>query len=293
MALQGLSWFGIGGVPPGDAPEAYRWERRLHWVMIGVALLSIPGFYFEELSSGRPARILGEAIEVFILAAFTVELGWMLHLTRFKARYLFRNWLDLIAIVFTVASVVGFETEWVTLVRLTRIAIVGLLLMRAFAASSRLFRKGGLPYLLVFGFVALLLSGFGFYWLEPTVKSYGEGLWLAVVTGATIGYGDFVPTTTAARFFAVFIVILGVATMSMVTANIAALLVGEDERRLRQEMHEDIRTMRLEVARLIGDEERVVIRELHRDVRHLREELESVRRQIEALRRERGQDRPD
>lgn len=288
MALRGLSWFGIGGVPPGDAPEAYLWERRLHWVMIGVALLSVPGFYFEELASGRPARVLGEVIEIFILVAFTAELGWMLHLTRLKVQYLFRNWLDVLVIVFTLASLVGFETEWVTLVRLTRVAIVGLLLMRTFAASRKVFRKGGLPYLLVFGFVVLLLSGFGFYWLEPTVHSYGEGLWLAVVTGATIGYGDFVPTTTAARFFAVFIVVVGVATMSMVTASIAALLIGEDERRLRQEMHEDVRTMRVEIARLITDEERTIIRELHRDVRHLRGELESVREEIEALRRARG-----
>ena len=54
--MRGLSWIGIGGVPPDDNPQAYVWEHRLHWVMICVALLSIPGFYFEELASTRPAR---------------------------------------------------------------------------------------------------------------------------------------------------------------------------------------------------------------------------------------------
>lgn len=278
-----LAWMGIGGVPPNDEPAAYLWEQRLHWVMIGVALLSIPGFYLEELASARPARILGATIEGFILLAFSVELYWMLRVTRQKAGYLVRNWLDVLVILFTLASLVGFESEWVSLVRLTRLAIVGLLLMRAVGASRRLFRKGGLPYLLVFGVVALLMSGFGFYWLEPTVHSYGEGLWLAVVTGATIGYGDFVPTTTAARLFAVFIVVVGVATMSMVTASIAALMVGEDENRLRHEMHEDIRNMRQELARMIDEEERAVVRELHHDVRQLRDEIARLREDVKQM----------
>ncbi|MFO1319674.1 MAG: ion channel [Burkholderiales bacterium] len=271
---------GMGGVPPDDVPEAYVWERRLHWVMIGVALLSIPGFYLEELSTARPLRILGALIEGFILVAFVAELVWMLRVTRQQARYLANNWLDLLIIAFSAASLAGIETEWVAMVRLLRIAIVGLLLMRAFGASRKLLRRGGLPYILVFGFISLLLSGFGFYWLEPTVRTYGEGLWLAFVTGATIGYGDFVPTTTAARFFAVFIVMVGVATMSMLTASIAALLVGEDETRLRQEMHADIRDMRSELARLIDEEERAVLRELHADVRELREEIARLRDEV-------------
>jgi ubiquinone biosynthesis protein UbiJ len=75
---------------------------------------------------------------------------------------------------------------------------------------------------------------------------------------------------------------VGVATMSMVTASIAALLIGEDERRLRQEMHEDIRSMRQELGRLITTEERALTRELHRDVRELRAELARLRDEVRA-----------
>jgi voltage-gated potassium channel len=267
-------------VPPNDSPEAYVWERRLHWVMIVVALMSIPALYLEELSDARPVRILGAAVEVFILVAFTGELVWMLRLTQQRAAYLMRNWLDLLVIAFTLAGLAGFGTEWVALVRLTRALVVGMLLVRAMAASRRLFRRGGLPYVLVFALAAVLMAGFGFFWLEPTVHSYGEGLWLAIVTGTTIGYGDFVPTTAAARTFAVVIVVVGVATMSMVTASIAALMVGEDESRMRHEMHEDIRQMRLEIGKLIDEEERSVIRELHLDVRELREDIAKLREEV-------------
>lgn len=283
-------WAGIGGAPEDDSPKARAWEKRLHPVMIGVVILSLAGFLGEELLGTQPARVLGAAVETFVLLAFCAELAWMLHLTRFRLRYLMRNWLDLVVIGFSVAGLVGFETQWTVLVRLSRLGLVGVLLVRAAGVGSRLFRKGGLPYTLVFGLVALLLSGFGFFWLEPTVSSYGEGLWLAFVTGATIGYGDFVPTTTGARYFAALIAIVGVATMSIVTASIAALLVGEDERRLREEMHDDIRSMRGDLATLISAEERRVLEELRAEMVQVRSELRALAASLESSR---GRDASD
>jgi len=124
-AQRGRQWLGIGGVPPGEQDVAYRWERRLHWVMIGIALLSIPAFYLEEFAEGRRSfRLLGSFIEIVILAAFTTELVWMLRLTRQKWRYLARNWLDVLVVLFSLASVAGIETEWVAMVRLDRKSVV-------------------------------------------------------------------------------------------------------------------------------------------------------------------------
>ena len=73
------------------------------------------------------------------------------------------------------------------------------------------------------------------------------------MTGATVGYGDFVPTTAASRFFAVIMVIAGFAMLSLVTASIAAYFIGEDEKILRREMHQDIKVLREEVAKLRSD----------------------------------------
>ncbi len=94
------------------------------------------------------------------------------------------------------------------------------------------------------------IAGLGFYWLEPQVTSYADGLWLAFITGATVGYGDLVPTTAASRVFAVFIVLLGYAVFSIVTATISALFIGEDEKRFEHELHADIRALRTEIATL-------------------------------------------
>jgi len=65
-----------------------------------------------------------------------------------------------------------------------------------------------------------------------------------------VGYGDLVPSTPASRVLAVFIVILGFGLLSLVTASIAALMVGEDEKRMRRELHADMRILLREIAEL-------------------------------------------
>lgn len=243
-------WIGMGGVPSHDNPRAYLWERRLHWLMIGVALLSIPAFLFETAESFVSLRRLGLKLDAFILAAFSLELLWMLWLTHQRSLYLMRNWLDMLIIVAAAASLTGWEGEWIPLARLLRVTMVLLFLVRILGSLRNLFSPTAMPYVLGLGAVTMALAGAGFYWLEPTIESYGDGLWLAFVSGATVGYGDVVPTTTASRIFAALMVLVGYAILSMVTASIAAFFVGEDEKHLRREIHHDIKALREEVAQL-------------------------------------------
>ena len=101
----------MGGVPPHDSPLAYLWERRLHWVMIAVALLSIPAFLFETATNFTAFRQLGLTLDAFILAAFSFELLWMLWVTHQRSQYLMRNWLDLLIIIAAAASLTGYWIE--------------------------------------------------------------------------------------------------------------------------------------------------------------------------------------
>lgn len=55
-----------------------------------------------------------------------------------------------------------------------------------------------------------------------------------------------------------FIVVIGFGMLSLTTASIAAFFIGEDEAKLRHEMHHDIR-------------------ELHREVTALRDEIRQLR----------------
>lgn len=251
MTAQVGQYIGLGGVVPDDNARAHAWEKRLDGVMIGIALLSVL-VTFADVQSDRPWFIaLANSFHWFIFAAFTAELLWMLHLSSRKWAYLARNWLNVVIIVVAVFSLAGLVSGfWVASARAARLALVSLLIARAVSGIGGALVVRGVP--LVFGLAILMviLAGVGFFLLEPTVHSFSDGLWLAFVTGATVGYGDLVPTTTASRVFAVVMVLVGLALLSMVTATISAFFIGEDEKRTRREMHRDVRELRKEVRAL-------------------------------------------
>jgi voltage-gated potassium channel len=114
----------------------------------------------------------------------------------------------------------------------------------------RLVRRG-LWYSLALCLGILLLGGLGFWALEPAVLSLQDGLWLAFTTAATVGYGDTVPHTPAGRAFAVLVVLLGLAVLSLVTASLAAIFVENDvqaeEHQLQRELMHELHALRTQV----------------------------------------------
>ena len=67
----------------------------------------------------------------------------------------------------------------------------------------------------------------------------GEGMWWAVQTATTIGYGDVVPTTAAGRAVASLVMILGVAFVSILTAFIVSDLVARHAERQQKEIEQE------------------------------------------------------
>ena len=90
---------GIGGIPPHDNPEAYLWERRLHWVMVFVALLALPSSYLEVAYAQGALHWLGRSLDGLILIAFSAEFLWMLRLVHQRSLYVLHNWLNLLIIL--------------------------------------------------------------------------------------------------------------------------------------------------------------------------------------------------
>ncbi|HRN76988.1 potassium channel family protein [Ottowia sp.] len=129
-------------------------------------------------------------------------------------------------------------------------------------ARRRHLVRRGLVYSLFLVAAILLLGGVGFWALDPRVHSLQDGLWLAFTTAATVGYGDVVPSTTLSRVFAVIVVLLGLAVLSLVTASLAAIFVEEK----------------------VEEEERQIERDLMQEIRGLRHQVEALREEVRYLR---------
>ena len=56
--------------------------------------------------------------------------------------------------------------------------------------------------------------------------SLGSGLWWAVQTVTTVGYGDHVPTTVAGQIVAALVMLLGIGLITVITASITSGFVS-------------------------------------------------------------------
>jgi voltage-gated potassium channel len=71
----------------------------------------------------------------------------------------------------------------------------------------------------------------GFLLVEPTITGPFEAFYFTIVTMFTVGYGDFVPTTTISRILALIVVVGGVTAAVTVLQSIFDLVVTKDIRR--------------------------------------------------------------
>ena len=60
---------------------------------------------------------------------------------------------------------------------------------------------------------------------DSNIKNFGDGLWWAVTTVTTVGYGDRFPVSTEGRLLAVLLMIAGISLVGVITASVASWFV--------------------------------------------------------------------
>jgi voltage-gated potassium channel Kch len=103
-------------------------------------------------------------------------------------------------------------------------------------ASGREQRKGLRPrdaaiLIIVVWFLAIAVFGIVEHLVEPKVFStVWLGMWWALVTVTTVGYGDVVPVSTAGRIIASFLLLGGLAFLTVIIAMITGGFVARYQR---------------------------------------------------------------
>jgi voltage-gated potassium channel Kch len=65
---------------------------------------------------------------------------------------------------------------------------------------------------------------------RKSFPSIGSGLWWAVQTVTTVGYGDHVPATVAGRLVAALVMLVGIGFLTVITAAITSTFVSRSRR---------------------------------------------------------------
>jgi voltage-gated potassium channel len=101
-------------------------------------------------------------------------------------------------------------------------------------ATRAVARRRIFPYLAAVTFVIAVGAGVLVTLVDskdfPTLE---DGIWWAIVTLGTVGYGDIVPTTTTGRIVGSIVIVFGVTFISFLTATVTSAFVSAEQSEAR------------------------------------------------------------
>jgi voltage-gated potassium channel len=236
-----------------------RIRHRAEAVMFVLALLVVPAIVLEETSSDT-LQAVAFVLNVVIWVGFASELAFVLAVASSRRRTLRAHWLDaaIVVVSIPVTPAALQSTRALRLLRLLRFVRLGLLGGRAVVAARTLFSPSGLRYVVVLVLLSVVVAGSALAMVDSEdVGSIWDGIWWALTTVTTVGYGDVVPRSVAGRLVAAAVMLIGIGFFALLTAAVAATFVKQDERpdELRAQLDEIVaRPDRIE--RALGERER-------------------------------------
>ena len=112
------------------------------------------------------------------------------------------------------------------------------------------------PYLALVTLGVGVLSGFVVTLVDRTdFPNFGTGIWWAIVTLGTVGYGDVVPHTPWGRVVGSVVIVFGVTFISFLTAVVTSMFVSaeqQEQRRLAEERRAAAENEARELLRGLG-----------------------------------------
>jgi voltage-gated potassium channel len=191
-------------------------------------------------------------IDYMVWALFALEYVIKLYLAPNRWKYVRTHILDLIivAVPFFRPARIG------RLANLSRLGRVGIVAERAIVRGKAVMTHRGLHFvLLAVGIIVFACAGLVTVAERnapgSNIHNFGQGLWWAIVTVTTVGYGDRYPVTPFGQGLAVFLMLAGIGLLGVLTATFASYFVGQDLDETKAEQ-EGLR-QELEAARVDRD----------------------------------------
>ncbi len=203
-----------------------RIERATEYPLLTLALLMVP-----LLALPLAADLSEQANRWFLIADYVI---WGAFATVFGAKLLVapNRWGYVKTHPLEAAMVV---LPFLRPLRLVRVLTL-LRLAVALGLNTRLIRafflRRGTGFVVAALLVAIVGGGTIVFAAEQNhagseITSFGDSIWWAVVTLTTVGYGDYAPVTPLGRGVASFLMVFGIAALSITTASIATLMTRE------------------------------------------------------------------
>ena len=191
------------------------WENfLLVLALVYLAAFSYPAFV-AEISSSTQNRL--EIVQWTTWAIFALDLGVGIWKASDKKKYLKTHPLEILSVAL----------PFLRPLRLLRVISFGALAIQKIAVGKQMaitFKV--FLFSILIAYIAAVQITITERGVEGSnIKGFGDGLWWAVTTVTTVGYGDRFPTTSVGRVLAVGLMLVGISLMGVITASVAAWFV--------------------------------------------------------------------
>lgn len=194
---------------------AKRFERPL----LLAAALTIPVTALQLLPPEEPGRDIADVLNWLIWLAFLAEAIAMLAVVPSRGKWLREHPVEVAIVVLTPPFLVSI-VQSVRVLRLLR----ALRLLRLAPLIRVLFSTEGLRYSALLTLLSALAGGIAFASAENT--TIANGVYWAVVTMTTVGYGNIAPTNTDAKIVAVVVMLVGIGFATLLIGAIAERFIN-------------------------------------------------------------------
>jgi voltage-gated potassium channel len=219
-------------------------------IVLAATLALIPVLIIEADARSEGWQTFAEVANWIIWAVFAIELAAVLVFASRKMAALKAHWLDVAIVVLTIPLVTE-ALAWLRLARFIRLARFGALVGRALQAERRLTSGDSLRIASILTVAAVCVAGAAQHaFASGEFGSLWDGIWWAVTTATTVGYGDLYPTTVQGRIIGMALMFVGIAFLSLLTAAIASRFVKQERGEEHTEVMATLRRIEAEVAEL-------------------------------------------
>lgn len=204
--------------PSESEPQNPRLDRWINKTTLPLDLIALCTIWLTVVPFGAIHNVTGHAGlwyagRITISVIYGIDMGIRTYLSKRRWHYFTHHPVGVLAVVLPAIRLV-----------------FSLRLLRA------MFKKGNTIHFL-FVSVALLLNLMIIVWgfergaSGANITTIGIAVWWGCVTVFTVGYGDYYPVTVAGRIAAVAIMVIGLTTAAVITAQIASSFMDQAQAR--------------------------------------------------------------
>jgi voltage-gated potassium channel len=230
--------------------ESGRVHTPLEPVVLVATFALIPVLIIESDVKSGGWQTFAYVANWVIWGLFAAELAAVLIVATRRKAALRAHWFDAAIVVLTI-PLLGPLLSWLRLARFLRFARFAVILARALQAQRRITSGDALKIASLVTVAVVVVAGAAqSIFASGEFGSLWDGIWWAVTTITTVGYGDIYPKSVGGRLIAMVVMVVGIAVASVLTAAIASRFVRDERESETTEILQTLQRLEADVREI-------------------------------------------